>query len=898
MPKVRGSNAPLPRARAEDVPAADETKENRAQDAPGTAAAAREYWDDAVTGVPDYAALVRDNEHADRLPEGMAVEVPVVPREGASLLYFDPELLKELGLPAGKYGRMTPEQEAALTHTFALRPAQDGEEATQTVVATRYHDLSRGEGYGAPLGDGRAGIIGKPLAIRMANHDSRTRERLANLRVKGVPTGLKPRDVAKGDGHSTGAMSEMNAIADTILASYCDDNGIVGNRAPAVASTQDEYSYHYVLNNKKVPFTSRVGFQLQAGSFDRLAHLTFLEDKPAEMRALIDDVGHQVARELGRETPLSHAGLYTLLVGKRARQLADRYWSRMVHGSTTFDNVGLRETIDIATAATVDRAHPTYRPIEHISDGFGREAEHVLRNAVAGELTGYFHRTATADEKVHLDVVDPGRLAYSTWSRRMAANTLEHTGLDPDAIKTLLKHESYAVYDLFDAVLGVGETQAVGARHAMGPEGKDEVKDPANYDIFAALSQLAGIWGSDADDDEKVQRLVTALAPLVPDAATDQAAAQLLLHKAGPVLERALAGTTGDVRAARLALIADQAGAINAPVTDLTSTNLREIVKDKLDAMHDGELSVTRLRADMRALLRKNKRRGPEAPHSVAQAIRHDTVTRDEDGRLELARVEENGVLLQELSDGARDLVRVAIATNPMALDDVADTRLRYTLDGETFHEATPVRTNGDEAVFEVPLDARPDVIEASFFSASDPAIVFDQDGAGFGGGHRPVLGSARVDAELAAFARRHALRRERTPDAVRKAVSGLAPTAVEQRSVDLTSLADTDATRSIASVLADAERPLTPVGELYRLTNGATALAVHDGKSLAALVASDAAAWRVPAELYDLYEVYARELGLPVGDSEGDGSSLAQQFENGAIRFTAAEGAVVELGR
>ncbi len=893
--KVR-PQAPLPATVSSGGPG----RPARAVEGKPAAGAAEKYWGAAVQGVRDVHdlyELLRDNPTAERLGPGLTRTIPVVPRPDAKLLYVDPKALRDLGLHIGTYGRLTQDEERALAQSFAVRPARAGEDATHDVVATRYQDLSRGQGFGAVQGDGRAGILGKPLSIQIAQKSKGTKTELVNLRVKGVPTGLAPVGTPKGDGHGTGLLSELNALADTIVGSYLGRNGVDATRAPAVASVDEQYKYYFVLGGEKVPFTSRVGFQLLAGSFDRLAHLQAADGDPQVLRGLLDDVGVQVAAELGRKHPLGHAALYMWLVDRQAREQADLWFARAMHGSTTYDNVGLRDGIDMSTVAVVDRAHPTYRPIDHISQGMGKEAEEVMGFMMGGELTRFFKEAATPEEQAKLATIDPGRLAFSSWWRRMGANAVHHLGFDDDTVRTLCKHDRGAVFTFLDTMKNVAERQVIGAQHQMSKD--DVVSDPARYDAFAAMAILVPTIESGLPEAQQIDRVLAALQPIAPDAAADRAAAKELLDAARPVVAAGLRGVAGDVKQAKVEIVADQAQRVNAPVVEFAFSAVRNWTAAKLDAVHAGTLSQERLRGEVGALVRRNIRRGPEAADAVAMGVRHDDRPRENTGRIELSRVEENGVLLQELSDGARDLVRFSLATDPLSTGDLGRYRMRCSLDGgATFQTLSPTRIERGEAVFDVLVTKAPTAITASFFDVSDPTKTFDQDGLGFGAGHLPVLASLAVDAELGAYADRHGLRRSGTSESRRRAVPGYAKDDVARAAIDKTSLSTGKDAAAVARWL-QAHNDARPVGDPYRLADGSLARAAFQGGDTVAVVAGPHGAHAVPPLLYDVVEPFILDLGPPLGEARTDAQGrTAQDFVRGRATFTPKDGARVVITR
>ena len=825
----------------------------------------------------------------------MTQEVPLVPAAAAQLLYVDTAAFAELGMPFGRHGSLGPEAERAVLSVVAVRPVLADETPTIVAYATRYRDLRDPHEAGAVLGDGRAGIIGRPLAIEVATRSHRRAHRLLNLRIKGIPTGLSPVGVPEGDGHGDGRLGDRFAVSDSLQAAFLHRNGIRVNRALCAACTSEEYSYYLDVNGHRVPFHDRVGFQLLAGAFDRVAHATFLEGDPDRMREFLDDVNYQLCSELGRKRPLSHAGLLTMLIDRKAREVADMYWVRALHGSTTYDNIGLLEGIDHGLVATVDRAHPTYRPVRGLSPGFAREGPLVLGRIYAGQLTRAFWRTATCEEWVALAQMHVERLVRHCYDAHMTARAVEHLGLPIDTVRFVTKHHRDLAHAFGTTVRQVGEEQQPGLTHEMAPS-RDEVKDPARYDIFAGLSVLAEAAMAPISEADREARVVEALDSLAPDDARDRRAAAALLAVTTPLLGACFKGLNPGARQEAVCIVAEEARYQNRPVPAFAYSTVRDWCSDRLGKLRRGEVSLTRFRADIEAMMRDNVRCGPSTPRAIASRIRYGTLPRTGAGRLELSRIEENGVLIQELSDGASDLLRVAIADDPLGLGECSRYRMEYALSDGSAAVAEPTWTADGEAVFDVPVRESPERIRVAFFDVENPMRRWDQDGLGFGVGHAPLLGAALVDAELGAFAKRNAMRRRRTSEVRVRAVQLHVPEAVARRTTRLESLEASPEARSLVERLALEEAAGSRrTGNPYRLANGAIALWVSSSDNdSAALVAGGARAktFKVPAELRESYEQFCLELGVPTSEVQRcSESSMTQQFERGTLAWSAERG-------
>jgi hypothetical protein len=123
-----------------------------------------------------------------------------------------------------------------------------------------------------------------------------------------------------------------------------------------------------------------------------------------------------------------------------------------------------------------------------------------------------------------------------------------------------------------------------------------------------------------------------------------------------------------------------------------------------------------------------------------------------------LATHAENGVRIDEVSDGAHDAIRVSVVAD--ALGDAGSPEMKIQLgDGRAQVVKASARTS-EEVTFEVPVTSAPRSLRVEFETRGHFGFKqvgrFDNGGRGFGGGIEPLVGSPMVDAELAAFAERH----------------------------------------------------------------------------------------------------------------------------------------------
>ena len=200
---------------------------------------------------------------------------------------------------------------------------------------------------------------------------------------------------------------------------------------------------------------------------------------------------------------------------------------------------------------------------------------------------------------------------------------------------------------------------------------------------------------------------------------------------------------------------------------------------------------VGRIRAELRSYLRNQVRRGPESAGGVAIRLRRGELEK-EGNFVKLSAHEEGAVLIEEMSDGIHDWIRVTLRGDPMRTNDPGRIEMAFTTNSTRnwlWAQVRPTRTPNGDAVFEVEVTdgMRADLATTDFqanFRDTGSDKRFDNYGWSFGRGARYVLGASNVDAELAQLAHvAHEAKivdRERsTPNAVRQAVAArpLVPT-------------------------------------------------------------------------------------------------------------------------
>lgn len=798
-----------------------------------------------------------------RLAQAMTVEVPLVAIKDAKLWTINTAELAKHGAAMGPNGLIDWAYEREVVGAVAFRPATEEEikqgRFTHVGTATRYHSTSDGKKKYAVMGDGRAVLAGQ-LLVREKKTGRITQ--VFELQLKGVETGLRPLGVPRTDHHGTGKAQLGLSIRDALMAGYLRANGIKSTSWVAVVETGEENRHRPV--GMKEDTVDRAAVFVRGGNFLRVAHLRLLKDDPGGTRELLDHLNDQLCLEYGRTTRFSHSALYQELIQRKAEEVAQMYWARTLHGSPSMDNVGLLDDVDHATAVTLGRADSF--SWKNFLPSFPKEGAWILNRYYVDEVRQAFLRSANEEEAKELGSLDPLMMAEQVYQRQMAIGALEHLGLDQDQVGWLIQHERASVDQPSTVDEFLKAVRSVGEQPVPGGCG-------ARYDIFSALSVLLR---AAADPVRGQSELIGKLAPAQPNPERDQLAAQKLLAAVAPILERVKGQALPEVQLAMLSLIEDQAVRINAPVMELSSDQSWQLVSK----LRDPSKSIQRVRAEFNAVVRGLVRTGPDSAGAVAMRIRHSELdTVDADRKLRLSRLEENGVAIEELSDGHRDLVRFAIAGDPLGTHDPWKYRLRFDL-GDGPEERGCTRVEEGVAIFDVPLEKPPKLIRASFSDATGK--TYDQDGMGFGVGLIPVLGSKLVDAELAAHAARRGGIRTGTPPAMLAAVSSrpLGSAAV---------LGPEPAYSSRAHEVLAAHPEATP--SRLELPSGLLACELPKTDWDRKLLVANPQLGRAFKVQWGFANMYAQpdlqlRLGAPLQDEQRDGPGAIQRFEGGTLRM------------
>ena len=412
------------------------------------------------------------------LRKTLVKEVPLVRQEGARVVMANHRELKKLGFRTSPGARHDHNLETSVVNNFAFRPATEAEikagKHTHMGVATRYADSLGEKGV---KGDGRAALTGEVLIKdRKGNITG-----VFDIQVKGVGTGLHPN--WKGFGHRHGKESLRQATEDALFSDYLTRNGIKTNKWLAVIDSGNDIVHP---NGNR----ERAGLLIRGGNFTRLAHWNLVRNDQKALRQLVDFANKQVSMEMGRGRKLSMPGLYKALTQKKANEMADMYFLRTVHGSTTYDNIGIMENMDHGTASTVDRTHKNYSFFSKWV-GYGGEPKRVMDKFYKTELYNLMMKSATPAEQKQLKALKADRIADGMLERRLTQNTLTHSGMSKAEAKKAMNKDRAAAKEFTKTVGTLANMVEVGKTHKMGAGGRTEVKDPARYDVFAALNKLA-----------------------------------------------------------------------------------------------------------------------------------------------------------------------------------------------------------------------------------------------------------------------------------------------------------------------------------------------------------------------------------------------------------------------
>ncbi|MEA1992101.1 MAG: protein adenylyltransferase SelO family protein [Thermodesulfobacteriota bacterium] len=657
------------------------------------------------------------------------VSVPLAPVRDVRLVVFNEQELRRIGVTPPVKGPPDESFEEEIARLFALRPARTDEihsgAYTCIGLASRYSDGDQTEGV---RGDGRVVTIGE---VTVAD-DRGPISGAYDIQIKGIRTGLEPAWMEPFD---HGKQGLCLALEEMIYADYLRQNGV---RASSWLAIVDLRQWITRPDGGK----DRAGLMVRAGNFLRLAHLNQVRDSPSSLRQILDEVNRQISLDAGRNRPMSLAGLYKTLCQRKAVELAATHWLRVVHGSPTWDNIGLLESLDHGTASTVDRTHPGY---SFFSDkvGYGEEPTYIMSCYFGSELYDLLLRVATPAEKQALERIDPRKMTRRMLDRCMIHQTLLHAGFQAREARSILTANRRAVRAFCSVVDEVaGATQR--ASHRMGSSGTTVVERPARYDVFAALTLLAELHVTRRTAAERVRALLPVLRPGQANAA-DQLMAQRLVRAFDPVISFFL-GSCGRWEAVGRVRLMRESARIRNKDPDLVRQDVREYAASIVERIV-GDEPLQLIRADLRAYLRKRTMLGPGSALWAASAIQTRTAPRTSDGRLILSSHSENGVLIQEVSNGARDAILIRLDGNPLRLQPLSRYGLRFRLGRHAWKEMSPTIVGGGRVVFEIPLPSRvPSTILVAFFDQYQrDRAQWDNNGYFFGRGVPLVLSSESV---------------------------------------------------------------------------------------------------------------------------------------------------------
>ncbi len=695
------------------------------------------------------------------LGKAHVVEVPLVPREGAQLVMAKQEHMKRLGFLRAPFGREDKGYEARVLSELALRRATDAEVAAGKVkyigLATRYADA-----HGSARGDGKAAIVGD-LVLK----DARTGriEGIFEVQLKGVDTGLRPNGVEKKHTHGTGAERVDEAVRQALMSEYLLENGVKATDWLAVIRLGERVEYEHEDGSGRGSYES--GLLVRAGNLLRIAHLQHFKRDPKLLRELVAHVNREASRELGRRTLMPLDQLYRHLLFRKAHDLADMYWARAVHGSLTIDNIGLFEHLDLGTTHTVDGKNSTFLKWR-MSPGYAAEAPAVLAWYYEGGpgYQGALHEllrsvARSPGELRRLDAMRGRWLGNQEMRDRMVVKALTHAGFDADDLAALERGGQRANRQRF--------------RDSLEQLVYGNVDDVGTFDVFNVMANLVEITASDEPLDERVQRLGTIMRRRGGTTDYTHYIARGLILATEPLLKTRLRGLSPGARRAKLRLMTGEARRINRPVSLIGQQHASssQFLRRMETLTREGK--GARLRAESRAWVRENTRTGAQSAGAVATRLRRGELRRLDTARVVLTSMEENGVRMEEISDGADDTLRVTISGARGAAWDM-------TLELNGQEQVRRGRRTARGYVFEVPIREPLASVRATFVDTRTGKAV-DNAGFGFGRGTEWALGSPLVRAELAAYADRRGRQREGADPAEIEAVSRRGATATRTAS-------------------------------------------------------------------------------------------------------------------
>jgi hypothetical protein len=323
--------------------------------------------------------------------------------------------------------------------------------------------------------------------------DRNTGRDLGDVQIQGIRTGLARDGIPPEE---DGIKRLEQALADVVYSLYLYEFGVEAPHWGAIALVEDG-SARFV----------------RAGRFERFAHPRQLVRDPVALRQFFDYLNAIESARLGRPDLLSLAELQESLIASMAPQLARVDWARVALGNVSYDNVGFFAWFDLERASVVDLTHPGYSSTGE-PPGYGNQAGFVLGRMGVGEL-GELMRAAemTEEETRALQAVASEEIAHRTYYQAMAALLMRHLGCDDDLARAVLRQRPGEVMELLAVVIELWSRRSVGETRRMGTRGEEVVHEPARYDVFGALAELAAVYSSRAKPQEQLDLVLRALRP-------------------------------------------------------------------------------------------------------------------------------------------------------------------------------------------------------------------------------------------------------------------------------------------------------------------------------------------------------------------------------------------------
>lgn len=678
-----------------------------------------------------------------RTQDKLLLPVPLVPVEATPaarprvlMLNFDE--LERLGVDVGDR-MLTPALEREILERFALRPVEAGESGRRLGIATRY------EGYpGAVQGDGRAVLLAQ--ARRLVN--GRARERV-DVQVKGIATGLIPRRKDWTSRH--GKMVLDRGLQEAFYAAFLELNGVATNRWLAIIDLGTTVTRP--ADNVEL----RVGLHVRSGQFWRMGHLWYLARDQKALREVTRELGRLLADERGRRTPPSAARTWALLARRKAVELADSWWLRYAHGSFTPDNVGLFESMDQGTACTVDRTHVSFSAHRM---GFGHAPEVLMEEDYKRFLPGFLASVQPRPERQRLERIPWAQVARRFLRTRMEWQLLRHLGLDERQVRRALHRHRPLVESFFGLFRALCNQVDRDRETRVGARGPFRVRHGATYDMFAVLPRLSALTRRGWDSRRRALALLPVLRPELDRTGLDLKRALLLFEHFDGLVAAVLADEPRERRDAMLRVWHDRARALSRRAKELEGADSLKWAEHFVAQRQQG-VSAARLRAWLNAFLRRNVIDGPGSAPFAASQLRRGRFATTPDGRLVVTRCVENGVTIEQVSDGVQDALRFRVSRRHF--EGVAPESVRLELRWGAVRLPRPLTASTErELLFEVPVDgSAPRHFRARFVS---PGRRVANGGHGFGAQVRLLFASLDVQLELARYAKRRGLVRPIDP--------------------------------------------------------------------------------------------------------------------------------------